>query len=418
MAVSADSALPIAVIGAGIIGMACARALQREGARVVVLDPNEPGSGCSFGNAGHIAIEQMRPLARGDILRRLPRMMRDPLGPLALKPAGLPALAPWMWHFGMACLPGRVRAGTELLAALLRAAPGAWAAEIAASGLGEFFCHRGALTLYETRAGLAAATAEARMLARYDLACEALAPGAVAELAPELAVPVEGGHLYREGAHVVDPHGVVLALARRFVAEGGTIERRRVTGFAIAGDEIRALKCAEGEIAVAGIVLAAGAQAGFLARALGVRAPLTRERGYHVMVDGAALAPRLPLAFSERGFVATPMAQGTRLAGTVELGAGEEPDWRRAEILLTHARALFAKPTLAATSRWFGNRPTLPDYRPMIGTPARARNAALALGHQHLGLTLAAITGRLVVECLLRSGLSEEWRACRPGRFG
>ncbi len=151
---------------------------------------------------------------------------------------------------------------------------------------------------------------------------------------------------------------------------------------------------------------------------LGARAPLTRERGYHAMVADDALAPGLPVSFAERGFVVTPMQAGTRLAGTVELGAAAQPDWRRADILLTHARALFGKPELAASSRWFGDRPTFPDYLPMIGTAPGARNAVLALGHQHLGLTLAAITGRLVTDCLLRGSLPDRYAACRPGRFG
>jgi D-amino-acid dehydrogenase len=143
------------------------------------------------------------------------------------------------------------------------------------------------------------------------------------------------------------------------------------------------------------LVLAAGAGAGELAARLGAHAPLTRERGYHAMLAPEALALELPVTFAERGFVATPMSGGIRLAGTVELGAGKAPDWRRAAILLDHVRALFGR-EFEATSRWFGDRPTLPDYLPMIGPAPRAGNAVLALGHQHLGLTLAAVTARLV----------------------
>ncbi len=409
---------PIAVIGAGIIGMACARALQRAGASVLVLDPNEPGSGCSFGNAGHIAIELTRPLARGEILSRLPRLMRDPLSPLALRPKGLPALAPWMLRFALACRPGAVREGTEVLAALVREAGPAWREEIAASGLDDLFRHHGALILHETQASLDAELAEAPVRARQGLATEALNATEAHARAPSIAVKLAGAHFLPNASHVVDPQGVVLALARRFAAEGGTIERREAIGFTIQDGTVAAIRTAQGEIAASSVVLAAGARAGRLARMLGAQAPLTQERGYHVMVEDDALAPGLPLTFAERGFVATPMTGGTRLAGTVELGAGTEPDWRRADILLAHARALFGRPELQARSRWSGDRPTLPDYRPMLGTPARARNAVLALGHQHLGLTLAAITGRLVVDALRGGGLSSQWAALRPGRFG
>ncbi len=409
---------PVAVVGAGIIGMACARALQRAGASVTVFDPNEPGSGCSFGNAGHIAIELTRPLARWDTLRRLPALMRDPLSPLALRPKGLPALTPWMLRFAWACRPGSVRVGTEMLAALVREAVPAWHEEIAASGLADLFEHRGALLLHETRNSLEAENALASVQAQYGLSLEALTADEAHARAPSVAVKLAGAHYLPHASHVVDPEGVVLALARRFAAEGGTIVRHSVAGFALRDGKVTAVRHAEGETGVSGVVLAAGAEAGPLARMLGTRAPLTRERGYHVMVEDRSLAPGMPVTFAERGFVATPMAMGTRFAGTVELGAGDTPDWRRADVLLTHARALFGRPELAATSRWSGNRPTLPDYRPMIGTPARARNSVLALGHQHLGLTLAAVTGRLVVDALLRGGIARQWQGLRPGRFG
>src|SRR5258708_38477329 len=118
--VSATDPSDIAVIGAGVVGVACARALQRAGRRVTIYDPEPPGRGCSFGNAGHIAVDHIRPLARLDILAQVPRMLTDPLGPLAIRWRDAVGLVPWLTRFALAARPAQVERGTAALAALLR----------------------------------------------------------------------------------------------------------------------------------------------------------------------------------------------------------------------------------------------------------------------------------------------------------
>jgi D-amino-acid dehydrogenase len=384
----------IAVIGAGIIGIAAARALQRNGHEVIVFDPQAPGRGCSFGNAGHIALDHIRPLARPDVLRAIPILLANPLGPLCLKPRGAMRMLPWLSRFAWAARPAQVARGTAALAGLLAEAQPAWSAEIAASRLAPLFEQRGSLMLYESMT--AEGAAEAALLAEHGVAIEMLSAADAARLVPGLQVPIAGGRLLPAASHSVDPYAVVHGLAERFVAEGGRIEPASVTGFDIAAGFVRHLETGGMQHSIDHIVLAAGAGAAPLAQQLGATAPLARERGYHVMLPAGSFDLAMPVTFAERSFVMTPMAGGVRLAGTVELGSAPTPDWRRAEILLAHARQIFARPSLAATSRWFGDRPTLPDYLPMIGPAPRAGNAFLALGHQHLGLTLAAVTGAII----------------------
>jgi glycine/D-amino acid oxidase-like deaminating enzyme len=406
----------VGVIGAGIVGLAAARALQRDGHDVTVFDRREPGAGCSFGNAGHIALDHIRPLARPDVLLSLPRLLFDPLGPLCLKPAGLPRLLPWMLRFAAASVPHRVAAGTAALAALLTQASAAWADEIAASQLAPLFRHQGSLQIYER--DIAAGAAEAKILTAHGVRVEMLPAAEAARRVPGLAVAIAGGRWLPEASHSVDPRGVVVALAERLTAEGGRFKWYEVTGFEIDDGKVRAVLSGERRWAVDHIVLAAGAGAASLARQLGVVAPLTCERGYHLMLQPAVFDLAIPVTFAERGFVMTPMTAGIRLAGTVELGAGAKPDWRRAEQLARHARQLFGRPDLSEASRWHGDRPTLPDYLPMVGPAPRVANAVLALGHQHLGLTLAAVTGALVAALIAGRTPAVPLEAFRADRFG
>lgn len=387
----------VAVIGAGVIGVACARALQRAGHRVVVFDPQPAGAHCSSGNAGHIAIDHIRPLARPDIVAGVPRMLMTARAPLILRWRGLPSLAPWLARFtGAALAPTQVSAGTQALAALLATALRDWQTELQQSGLSEMMRQQGALNVIETPAGVAAAAAEGRALRSHGVNFQDLSAKEVMDLLPGLVARPASGRLFPQAAHVVDPFRLVQALAGRFVADGGEIIVEPVTGFRRAGTRINALKTPLGEHPVGTVVMTAGLASAGLMQQLGISLPLTAERGYHAMLPLDTLAVPLPITFNERGFVVTPMAPGIRLAGTVEFGAaGRAPDWARADILAEHVRQLFGV-VIETTSRWQGDRPTLPDYLPALGRTPGTDNLIVAVGHQHLGLTLATVSGRIV----------------------
>ena len=408
---------PVAVIGAGVVGVACARALQRAGHAVMLVDPAPPGSLCSAGNAGHIAIEAVSPLARPGVLAGVPRMLADPLGPLTLRARGLPRMLPWMLRFAAAARPARVRAGTAALAGLLGASVADWLAALDTPALAALLRREGALALSETPAGLAAARAEALVMAAHGVRLEALGPAEVAARLPALAVPATGGQWFPDAMHAVNPQRLVRDLAARVVADGGSLLALPVTGFRAAEGRVAAIRTPAGERPVSAVVLAAGLASAGLAGQLGLHLPITAERGYHAMLPAGAAAIPCPVSFAERGFIATPMEHGLRLAGTVELGAaGRAPDWSRADVLVRHAHALFGTGA-RAESRWRGDRPTLPDYLPAIGRVPGLANAVVAAGHQHLGLTLAASTARIVAALLTGGEPGADLRPFDPARF-
>jgi D-amino-acid dehydrogenase len=408
----------VAIVGAGIVGICCARVLQRQGHRVTVYDPEPPGSGASFGNAGHIAIDHIRPLSRLDILRQVPAMLSDPLSPLSIRWRDAPALLPWLTRFALASLPAQEKRGTTALAALLRGSAAAWAEEMRGSNLAGLFRAKGALVVYDSERGFAAGAGERELLRAHGVAVETMNGDAARERAPGLAATIRAATYFPAAQHVGDPHGLVVGMADAFVRDGGRIERLAVTGFELADDTVRALVTPAGGRVADLVVLAAGLASRRFGPQLGLKLPLVDERGYHVMIEPTDAHFEVPVTWGERGFVLTPMEAGIRLAGTVELAKPDAPpSCARAELLTRQARLLFPGLTGGETSRWMGMRPTLPDYLPAIGRAPRQRNLYLAVGHQHIGLTTAAMTARLVGNLVAGQPPAIDLAAFAPDRF-
>lgn len=399
---TAGSASHIVVLGAGVIGSATALALANHGFRVTLLDRDEPGEGCSFGNAGLIADDHILPLARTSTLRQLPGMLTKPDAPLRLAPTGLLRMLPWMVNFALACRPSVVEEGLRSLSPLLAMARPSWQRLITEAGLADLFHAPGALYVFETEAANQAARAEEQLLAEHGIETEAWTPEQVRAELPDLAVPVAGGRFYPRMMSLRDPKAITSRIVDRLRTLGGEVVRAEVRAVTIGSDGRPVIRLTSGNTLQSDqLVVAAGAASGDIMAGLGHPIPVTGERGYHVMLDTtgdnsqtASLVTR-SVTFMERGFVATPMDGGLRLAGTVELGASG-PNWGRADVLNRHIKALFPKVATTEISRWSGERPTTPDYRPVIGRIARNSPIIAAFGHQHLGLTLAAATAELV----------------------
>ncbi len=392
-----DTRPPVAVIGAGIVGICTALYLQRAGEAVVIIDPRGPGEGASRGNASIMAVSSCVPVATPGIGRRVPGMLMDPLAPLAIRWSYLPRLAPWLWRFLEASAPARVEAISVALRALLVESIGAYQPLLAEAGLSDMLRRNGSLLVFESDAKFAATQPYLDLQRRRGTVMDILAAEEIRQLEPSLAPIFRHAVFHRDNGHVVDNFRLAQSLAGDVVRRGGLIRQASARGFTFGPEGPTQVLTDSGAIDCRAVVLAAGAWSRTLVRQLGEDVPLDTERGYHVMLPEPGIMPRLPIFSSEGGCVATPLDGGLRIAGTVELGGLDAPpDPARAEVLLKRGRRLFGALDDRGRSDWMGFRPSMPDSLPVIGRSLRHRNAYLAFGHGHIGLTLAAITGRLV----------------------
>lgn len=405
------------VAGAGVVGMACARALQRAGYRVAVADPAAPGSVCSFGNAGVMAADHVLPMARPEILRRVPAMLLDRNGPLYLKASRLPGLLPWFARFALACRPARVQRGTAAIAALTGRAVAAWEAELDASRGRDLLLARGMYAVYRTSEAFQRDAAERRVAQSLGVVWEAFDGAELRRREPALADHLSHGVYFPQVAHVLDPQAVVQRLATAFDAAGGVRIEQPVLDLSCEPHQVL-VRLADGRLRARYVVVAAGLGSRDLCAALGVRVPLVAEMGYHLVMPEPQPRLQAPVAAAEHGFIVTPMSGALRVAGTVEFARREAaPAWRRADMLHPLSAALFRDPLPPASGRWRGSRPTLPDFLPAIGPLPGHPRVLAAFGHQHIGLTTAAITGSMVCALVQGRPAQPDPAPFLPGRF-
>lgn len=394
-------AADVAVIGAGIVGIAVACHLAEEGRRVLLVDREEPARGASFGNAGAFAFSDIMPLASPGIMRKAPGWLLDPLGPLAIPPAYLPRIAPWLLRFWRASRPDRVRASMVAQAAMMRLARLAMEELVARAGLAGMVRADGALELHESEDEWRATLPGWEARAREGVAFEHVRGDAMAALQPGLAPAFVAGTFVPGWKTVEDPHRFALALLDHARRCGADLRRGEAVAIETGPGALRIRLRDGGEVRAGHVVIACGAWSRPLARSVGEDVPLETERGYNTTLPPGAFDLRRQLTFGGHGFVVTPIAGGVRVGGAVELGGlARPPDFRRSAVMLAKAQRFLPGLRTEGGRQWMGFRPSLPDSLPVIGKARRDGRVVLAFGHGHLGLTQSAATGRLVADLI------------------
>ena len=385
------------VVGSGIAGVCAALFIQRTGARVAVVDPDDPGTGASFGNAGIVVNTKTRPVFAGMTARSLLAMLRDPASPLNLRWSQFLGMTPWFMRMLRNANPADVLRITAALAALSRSGEQAYAALWDEAGMGDLVRARGSLALNLTEAErdrdwdgpLSAYRAAGVPMEKVDAA-------GIRDLAP--AGPRYAAGVYSpDYQHTVSPVGFVARLFELFLRNGGSHVRAKVEGVATEGGRVTGLRTADGVVAGGSAVLAAGTGSARLAAAMGERVPHQAVGGYHVMLERPGITLETPLLPIDFRFAITPMRDGIRLAGTYEFGgAATAPTRAKIDDMLRHVPAVLPGIDATPGSTWRGFRSYLPDALPVISASRRAEGLFYLFGFSSSGMINGAAAGRTV----------------------
>ena len=382
----------IAVIGAGVIGSAIACALAREGRQVLLIDRAPPGeAGASFGNAGHIATELVEPLPSPGLLFGFWRELFAFGGVLDIPPRRLASFLPWATRFARAAF--RRAENTRHLAPFVRPAVPALMEMLAEIGRADLIRQHGHYEMWLGGDAARRARRQALIMEAQDVPTRP-APADLIESARRAARATKAAGLhFPECAHVIDPLEVVRAFANAATARGASFLQREVRALAATASGIR-ISTDAAPLEVKSAIVCAGAWSAPLLAPFGLNAPLEAARGYHVQMPGATPLVDAPLLYCDANILVTPMDGRVRATSFMEFAGLDAPPDPRKPVWLRNTLRSLGYPCEDQPPSWVGPRPVLPDYLPAMGRAPSAPNLLYAFGHQHIGLTLCAVTAR------------------------
>lgn len=408
----------VLVVGTGIIGSMAALYLQNAGRDVVLLERGDISRGASSGNAGILAFPEIIPIPAPGIMKKAPRWLFDPLGPLSVPPAYAPKIAPWLWRFWRASAERSFRHGLKSLMEINRLAAIEMGHIAAMPELSPFISKIGTLDIYDSEASLNAASKDWDEKENAGFAFQHVDRNEIEELQPGLAPQFRHAVFSADGLQVSDPYDFTRAIFDLVISRGASLRKGEAQRIDAVGESTIVTLENGDKIDADKVVIACGAWSKKLAATLGNIVPLETERGYNTTLPVGAFNLTRQLYFNDHGFVVTPLSTGIRVGGAVELGGLElKPNFRRAEAMLKKAERFLPGLKLEGGRQWMGFRPSMPDCLPVIGTARTTPSVIYAFGHGHLGLTQSAATARLVTQMANGDETSISVDPFRPGRF-
>lgn len=392
----------LAVVGAGIIGIACATWLIGKGHEVTVFDADPDGLPTSSGNAALIALPEIAPMAGASTFKSVPGWLMDPLGPLTIRWPDVPALTPWLLAFLAAATPSQDKRTRAALTSLMQTALADHEAMATIAGLSGHLQQSGYISVHDSEGSIASGIAEAdhvRSVLGYDY--ERLDVAAARRLVPHLEGSFVGA-IHQPGYWKVTNPLTVLRHYQEFVRQRGRLVAGKVTGIEQGPDGVVVRTAQDGQ-RFDKVVVAAGIWSRELVRGMGLKVLLETERGYNTTYTDLDWNLPMPVGFADHGFIATPLIDGLRVGGAVELAKPDTPpNFGRAKAMRAKMRRYV--PSLPEGGKeWMGRRPSTPDSIPVISRHPQDDRILFAFGHGHLGLTLSAVTGRMVAEMVADS---------------
>lgn len=408
----------VAVIGAGIVGISSALYLQKAGFKVTLIDREEPGNGASFGNAGALAPHAFVPVNSPSIPKRLIPLMFAAGSPLSVNWAYAPRMLPWLMSFLSHCTESEVTRITHVLHSLLSRNVEFALPLFQESGAMSLMKQGGYLHLYETEADYRTLATEVSLYKQLSNDVEEIDAAEIQRLEPNLAPVFVKGLYFTSAYQYLSPVDVCQTMVRYFTANGGHLLRSNVTSLTKAQNGQIQIVTDSATLNADQVVLSAGAHSMRLSGTAVEKLPLETERGYHIVFKEHGDIISRTCSSATAGFAMTPMNEGLRCAGMVELaGLDKGPNPSCHAYLERTARKFLPGLSKPHSSSWMGFRPSMPDALPVIGRSSRTPEIIFAFGHQHIGMSSGCITGRIVASIAAGERPPVDIAPFSPNRF-
>lgn len=401
-----------------MVGLCCAYALHARGVKVTLVDRDPAGDKTSYGNAGALAISECVPHSLPGQIWSIPKWLLDPMGPLSIRPAHIPALLPWLLSY----LGHSRKANVAHIAQALQQINGRVNADydpmLRAIGYADKVRDKGCIRVYDHYKSFKANPIEWRIRKQHGQQYQLLGEDELRRMEPAIGKAKRFGVFQPQWRIIDDPKALVGCLREWLMAQGVAVVAANVDALVMQDKQVIGVKTPQSEQLADLTVVAAGAWSKQLAQQAGEPCLLESERGYNTTLPYPNIELNHELLFAEQMFVAAPLSIGIRVGGASEFaGLNAKPNYQRSDNLLRLAQRYLPDLDTQNGTQWMGHRPSTPDSLPVLGPSKKWPGLAYAFGHSHLGMTQAASSGQMLAEALLAPEIGTDLSAYCISRF-
>jgi D-amino-acid dehydrogenase len=392
----------VLILGAGVVGLACAYYLLKAGRSVCVLERDTVGSATSLGNCGTITPSHIPPLAAPGMVLKGMKWMLTPDAPLYVKPTLDPQMILWLLRFAKRCNQKDWRESSLAKMALLHNSRHLLETLIHEEKLVCEFAASGLLNVYQSQAGLENAIKEAKAVREFGLETTILDSEALASDEPALKTGMAGAVLYPGDAHL-RPDRYTAELARVVKQLGGEIiEQCEVLEIVTDHEKVQHIKTSRGDYQAQDYLFALGPWSKNMLKAIDVSLPVQPGKGYSITYTRPSIVPKRPVVLKERSVCVTTWGSGYRLGSTMEFSGYDGSLNRRRLAALERGASEYLHEGVGPLKleEWYGWRPMTWDDLPILGLTPKYKNTWLATGHGMLGVSMSAITGHVMADLI------------------
>jgi len=406
------------VIGGGMVGASVFFRETLNGNKVLLIESEQIGGGATYGNAAMLAVSEIRPFATWNRILSAPNMLFRSDRALKIDPLYLPKLLPWLWELKKNANRSNFTQGSELLSKLCAKASMETLTLFQKAKALDLLISREAVRVYQSKSHLRKDQSEWKKREKLGVEFSFVDTARLKELLPSLNIDEHIGIMVKNYHSLVNPQKAAAALVSAASQCGAHIINDKVAQLLISEEKAAILTESGQVIAADNIVVAAGIYSRKLAEGVGDKVPLESERGYHVQFKNPGIVLDRAYTFLKQEIAVSPIDDDVRVCGFTEFAGLEKPPVKtRFKEIVKKAKRLFPDLNIESSVYWMGYRPSTPDSLPVIGPSQSARNLYYCFGHGHLGITLAAISARILSQIIKADCLDNEWELLFPKRF-